>query len=126
MKKPAVPAVPPPKGPPVVLGLLDGEPLRERSYAPVLVTGASECGKTSGILLTTAAEHTCSGFYFDFKGELREKIPKLRERFGPVAVVEFHRRGGPRWNPLMEIRRGDDFEADCRRMAMILSERENA
>src|SRR4051794_35048776 len=74
-----------PNGPPVVLGLLDGEPLRDRTMAPVLVVGASECGKTSGILLTTAAEHDGSAFFFDFKGELKRKIPKLRERFGPVA-----------------------------------------
>lgn len=125
MAKPVqAPVSTPPDGPPVVLGLLDGEPLRDRQYAPVLVVGASECGKTSGILLTTAAEHECSGFYFDFKGELKRKIPRLRERFGPVAVVEFHRRGGPRWNPLMEVREGDDFESDCRRMAEILSDRE--
>jgi type IV secretory pathway TraG/TraD family ATPase VirD4 len=39
-------------------------------------------------------------------------------------VVELHRRSGPRWNPLMEIRQGDDFESDCRRMAEILSDRE--
>jgi type IV secretion system protein VirD4 len=89
----------------------------------LLGIGPTGSGKTSGTLyptLMTGWSH--SALVWDFKDSIWRDTGAQREQAGKVIVLDITRRGGPRYNPLMEIRDGDHLVPDAQHVARILSD----
>ncbi len=95
-----------------VLGLWnDRHLLRMNNYMSLLVIGAPDCGKTSGVVVPSilANDDKCL-FINDMKGELFELTGGHRASLGPVFRVDFFGIDDPEngvfwptWNPLSDM-----------------------
>lgn len=105
-----------------------GFPLVDRTRNPVIATGPMGRGKTQMLeatLMDAENGYTHSCILWDFKRTMWKEIGAAREAMGQdVLVVDITRRGKGRVNPLMWIREGDDFVADCQLVANRMTERD--
>jgi type IV secretion system protein VirD4 len=107
----------------VVIGEKGGVLLKDRTRRPILVTGPTECGKTSSVAYPTAFEYSHSMVFWSLKGTEVEDVGKARERFGDVIVLDIAEPGGACVNVLQWVRK-DRLVADCQYVARKLVENE--
>lgn len=135
---------PPRKKPGVIVGIDDskvkrdaegkpvsqkgGTPLVDRTRNPVIGTGPMGRGKTQMLEATLMDKddgYTDSCLLWDFKRTMWKEVGAAREAMGQnFLVVDITKRGSGRVNPLMWVRDGDNFVADCQLIADKMTERD--
>ena len=116
----------------VVLGKLDGRLLTHHGAEAVLVSGASRSGKGRGTVVPTLLSHPGSAFILDTKEELFfgteneeyrfEGTSGWRSTFSHCIYFNPLDRRSARFNPLFEVRKGEDEVGDAQAIAAILTD----
>ena len=105
----------------VVLGAAGRRLLRDVGEGHVLAVGPPRSGKTAGIAIPTLLTYRGSALVYDPKGEMAVVAGRFRAALGPVFVLDPTSRDTARFNPLLEIREGDNLVADCQVAAEVLA-----
>jgi len=113
------------RGDGIVLGAAGRRLLRDVGEGHVLAVGPPRSGKTTGIAIPTLLTYRGSALVYDPKGEMAVVAGRFRAALGPVFVLDPTSRDTARFNPLLEIREGDNLVADCQVAAEVLA-RSNA
>lgn len=116
----------------VVLGKLDGRLLTHHGAEAVLVSGATRSGKGRGTVVPTLLSHPESAFILDTKEELFfgtendeyrfEGTSGWRSTFGHCLYFNPLDRRSARFNPLFEVRKGENEVGDAQAIAAILTD----
>ena len=116
----------------VVLGKLDGRLLTYHGAEAVLVSGATRSGKGRGTVVPTLLSHPESAFILDTKEELFfgtendeyrfEGTSGWRSTFGHCLYFNPLDRRSARFNPLFEVRKGENEVGDAQAIAAILTD----
>ena len=116
----------------VVLGKLDGRLLTHHGAEAVLVSGATRSGKGRGTVVPTLLSHPESAFILDTKEELFfgteneeykfEGTSGWRSTFSHCIYFNPLDRRSARFNPLFEVRKGEDEVGDAQAIAAILTD----
>jgi type IV secretion system protein VirD4 len=116
----------------VVLGKLDGRLLTHHGAEAVLVSGATRSGKGRGTVVPTLLSHPESAFILDTKEELFfgveteeykfEGTSGWRSTFSHCVYFNPLDRRSARFNPLFEVRKGEDEVGDAQAIAAILTD----
>ena len=109
------------RGDGVVLGAAGRRLLRDVGEGHVLAVGPPRSGKTAGIAIPTLLTYRGSALVYDPKGEMAVVAGRFRAALGPVFVLDPTSRDTARFNPLLEIREGDNLVADCQVAAEVLA-----
>lgn len=103
-----------------VLGMYEGKRLTYRGPEHSLVVGASRSGKGVGHVVPTALSWEGSLFAYDRKGEIWHITADHRKRFSHVIYFMPTNRNTARWNPLFEVRKGENEIADIQNVVGVL------
>ena len=109
------------RGDGIVLGAAGRRLLRDVGEGHVLAVGPPRSGKTAGIAIPTLLTYRGSALVYDPKGEMAVVAGRIRAALGPVFVLDPTSRDTARFNPLLEIREGDNLVADCQVAAEVLA-----
>ncbi|MBI1215948.1 MAG: IncP-type conjugal transfer protein TraG [Alphaproteobacteria bacterium] len=108
------------KGDGVVLGSWNRDLLRHDGDEHVLVVAPTSTGKSVGIALPTGLVWRESYLTLDLKGENWRLTSGLRRSFGPVFRFDPTSGTTHRYNPLTQIRRGENEVRDAQALADML------
>lgn len=116
----------------VVLGKLDGRLLTHHGPEAVLVSGATRSGKGRGTVIPTLLSDTGSAFILDPKEELWFGVESEEYQFKGTSgwrstfshCIYFNPldRRSARFNPLFEVRKGENEVGDAQAIAAILTD----
>ena len=104
----------------VICGRIGGTTLAYDGPEHHLVSGASRSGKGVGHVIPTLLCWSRSALIYDVKGELWEATAGYRSTFGHCVRFNPTDRSGLRYNPLLEVRRGDHEVRDAQNIAEML------
>jgi type IV secretion system protein VirD4 len=110
----------------VVLGSLDGRYLRHDGPEHVLCFAPTRSGKGVGLVIPTLLTWPYSTIVHDIKGENFQLTSGFRARFGAVLLFDPTNPQSAAYNPLLEIRKGDNEVRDAQNIADILVDPEGA
>lgn len=116
----------------VVLGKLDGRLLTHHGAESVLVIGATRSGKGRGTVIPTLLSHSASAFILDPKEELFSGVETDEYKFDGTSgwrstfshCIFFNPldRRSARFNPMFEVRKGENEVGDAQVLATILTD----
>jgi type IV secretion system protein VirD4 len=110
----------------VMLGQVRGRYLRHGGPEHLLVFAPTRSGKGTGLVIPTLLSVGGSVLVHDIKGENWELTAGWRARFSHVIYFNPTSPQSARYNPLLEIRKGDDEVRDAQNVADILVDPEGA
>ena len=110
----------------VVLGRLGGRYLRHDGPEHVLCFAPTRSGKGVGLVIPTLLTWPYSTIVHDIKGENFQLTSGWRARFGSVLLFDPTNPASAAYNPLLEIRKGDNEVRDAQNIADILVDPEGA
>src|SRR6202047_2784521 len=110
----------------VVLGRLGGSYLRHDGPEHVLCFAPTRSGKGLGLVIPTLLTWPYSTIVHDIKGENFQLTSGWRARFGSVLLFDPTNPASATYNPLLEIRKGDNEVRDAQNIADILVDPEGA
>jgi type IV secretion system protein VirD4 len=110
----------------VVLGGLGGRYLRHDGPEHVLCFAPTRSGKGVGLVIPTLLTWPYSTIVHDIKGENFQLTSGWRARFGSVLLFDPTNPASAAYNPLLEIRKGDNEVRDAQNIADILVDPEGA
>jgi len=110
----------------VVLGSLGGSYLRHDGPEHVLCFAPTRSGKGVGLVIPTLLTWPYSTIVHDIKGENFQLTSGWRARFGSVLLFDPTNPASAAYNPLLEIRKGDNEVRDAQNIADILVDPEGA
>ena len=110
----------------VVLGRLGGRYLRHDGPEHVLCFAPTRSGKGVGLVIPTLLTWPYSTIVHDIKGENFQLTSGWRARFGTVLLFDPTNPAAAAYNPLLEIRKGDNEVRDAQNIADILVDPEGA
>jgi type IV secretion system protein VirD4 len=110
----------------VVLGRLGGSYLRHDGPEHVLCFAPTRSGKGVGLVIPTLLTWPHSTVVHDIKGENFHLTSGFRARFGSVLLFDPTNPASAAYNPLLEIRKGDNEVRDAQNIADILVDPEGA
>lgn len=114
------------RGDGVMLGQLRGQYLRHGGPEHLLVFAPTRSGKGTGLVIPTLLSVGGSVLVHDIKGENWELTVGWRQRFSHVIYFNPTSPQSARYNPLLEIRKGDYEVRDAQNVADILVDPEGA
>ena len=104
----------------VFLGCWKGKYLRHDGPEHVLAFAPTRSGKGVGLVVPTLLSWTGSAVIHDIKGENWDLTSGWRSKLGPCIRFDPTNASSPRYNPLMEVRRGPNEVRDVQNIADIL------
>jgi type IV secretion system protein VirD4 len=110
----------------VVLGLFDDAYLRHDGPEHVLAVAPTRSGKGVGLVVPTLLTWTGSTVIHDIKGENWQLTAGWRSRFSDCLLFDPTNPQSIRFNPLLEVRRGENEVRDVQNIADILVDPEGA
>jgi len=110
----------------VFLGAWQGNYLRHAGPEHVLAFAPTRSGKGVGLVVPTLLSWTGSCVVHDIKGENWQLTSGWRSTLGPCIRFDPTDRASPRYNPLLEIRKGDFEVRDVQNIADILVDPEGS
>jgi len=110
----------------VFLGSWKGDYLRHAGPEHVLAFAPTRSGKGVGLVVPTLLSWTGSCVVHDIKGENWQLTSGWRARLGPCIRFDPTDRASPRYNPLLEVRKGDFEVRDVQNIADILVDPEGS
>jgi type IV secretion system protein VirD4 len=110
----------------VFLGAWQGNYLRHAGPEHVLAFAPTRSGKGVGLVVPTLLSWTGSCVVHDIKGENWKLTSGWRSTLGPCIRFDPTDRASPRYNPLLEIRKGDFEVRDVQNIADILVDPEGS
>jgi type IV secretion system protein VirD4 len=110
----------------VVLGRFDRAYLRHDGPEHVLCFAPTRSGKGVGLVVPTLLTWAGSAIVHDIKGENWQLTAGWRSRFGRVLLFDPTDPRSSAYNPLLEVRRGDQEVRDVQNVADILVDPEGA
>ena len=110
----------------VFLGRWEGEYLRHAGPEHVLCFAPTRSGKGVGLVVPTLLTWPGSAIVHDIKGENFELTAGWRSRFGETLLFDPTDTESSAYNPLLEVRRGDNEVRDVQNVADILVDPEGA
>lgn len=110
----------------VFLGKWKGDYLRHDGPEHVLAFAPTRSGKGVGLVVPTLLSWTGSAVIHDIKGENWDLTSGWRSKLGPCIRFDPTDAGSPRYNPLMEVRRGPNEVRDAQNIADILVDPEGS
>ncbi len=110
----------------VFLGRLGGRYLRHDGPEHVMAFAPTRSGKGVGLVVPTLLSWTGSVVVHDIKGENWELTAGWRARFSNCLLFNPTDRRSARYNPLLEVRRGENEVRDVQNIADILVDPEGA
>lgn len=110
----------------VFLGTWQGDYLRHAGPEHVLAFAPTRSGKGVGLVVPTLLSWTGSCVVHDIKGENWQLTSGWRSKLGPCIRFDPTDRTGPRYNPLLEVRKGDFEVRDVQNIADILVDPEGS
>ena len=110
----------------VFLGRWKGNYLRHDGPEHVLAFAPTRSGKGVGLVVPTLLSWTGSAVIHDIKGENWGLTSGWRSKLGPCIRFDPTNAKSPRYNPLMEVRRGPNEVRDVQNIADILVDPEGS
>lgn len=110
----------------VFLGTWQGDYLRHAGPEHVLAFAPTRSGKGVGLVIPTLLSWTGSCVVHDIKGENWQLTSGWRSKLGPCIRFDPTDRMSPRYNPLLEVRKGDFEVRDVQNIADILVDPEGS
>ncbi len=110
----------------VFLGAWQGRYLRHAGPEHVLAFAPTRSGKGVGLVVPTLLSWTGSCVVHDIKGENWQLTSGWRSTLGPCIRFDPTDRMSPRYNPLLEVRKGDFEVRDVQNIADILVDPEGS
>ena len=110
----------------VFLGSWRGSYLRHDGPEHVLAFAPTRSGKGVGIVVPTLLSWTGSCVVHDIKGENWQLTSGWRSKLGPCIRFDPTDRASPRYNPLLEVRKGEFEVRDVQNIADILVDPEGS
>ena len=110
----------------IVLGQLDGHYLRHDGPEHVMLFAPTRTGKGVGLVIPTLLSWTGSAVIHDIKGENWRVTAGWRSRFSHCLLFDPTNPLSARYNPLLEVRRGEREVRDVQNIADILVDPEGA
>jgi len=110
----------------VVLGLFDDSYLRHDGPEHVLAVAPTRSGKGVGLVVPTLLTWTGSAVIHDIKGENWQLTAGWRSRFSVCLLFDPTNPNSSRFNPLLEVRPGENEVRDVQNIADILVDPEGA
>ncbi|NQY97651.1 MAG: conjugal transfer protein TraG [Henriciella sp.] len=110
----------------VFLGRWKGNYLRHNGPEHVLAFAPTRSGKGVGLVVPTLLSWTGSTVIHDIKGENWDLTSGWRSKLGPCIRFDPTDAESPRYNPLMEVRRGPNEVRDVQNIADILVDPEGS
>jgi type IV secretion system protein VirD4 len=110
----------------VVLGRFGRDHLRHDGPEHVLCVAPTRSGKGVGLVIPTLLTWPGSAMVHDIKGENWQLTAGWRARFGRVLLFDPTNALSAAYNPLLEVRRGDNEVRDVQNIADILVDPEGA
>jgi type IV secretion system protein VirD4 len=110
----------------VVLGLFDDIYLRHDGPEHILAVAPTRSGKGVGLVVPTLLTWTGSAVIHDIKGENWQLTAGWRSRFSDCLLFDPTNPHSTRFNPLLEVRRGENEVRDVQNIADILVDPEGA
>ena len=110
----------------VVLGRLSDRYLRHNGPEHVLCFAPTRSGKGVGLVIPTLLTWPYSTIVHDIKGENFHLTSGFRAKFGSVLLFDPTNPQSAAYNPLLEIRKGDNEVRDAQNIADILVDPEGA
>lgn len=110
----------------LILGLDDDSYLRHDGPDHVLAFAPTRSGKGIGLVVPTLLSWTGSAVIHDIKGENWQLTAGWRARFSHCLLFDPTNPASARYNPLLEVRRGDQEVRDVQNIADILVDPEGA
>jgi type IV secretion system protein VirD4 len=110
----------------VVLGQLGGSYLRHDGPEHVMLFAPTRTGKGAGLVIPTLLSWTGSAVIHDIKGENWQVTAGWRSRFSHCLLFDPTNPLSARYNPLLEVRRGEQEIRDVQNIADILVDPEGA
>ncbi len=110
----------------VFLGRLRGRYLRHAGPEHVMAFAPTRSGKGVGLVVPTLLSWTGSAVIHDIKGENWQLTAGWRSRFSHVLLFNPTDPASARYNPLLEVRRGEHEVRDVQNIADILVDPEGA
>jgi type IV secretion system protein VirD4 len=110
----------------VFLGRLHGRDLRHDGPEHVMAFAPTRSGKGVGLVVPTLLSWTGSAVVHDIKGENWQLTAGWRARFSHCLLFNPTDARSARYNPLLEVRRGDHEVRDVQNIADILVDPEGA
>jgi type IV secretion system protein VirD4 len=110
----------------VFLGRLHGSYLRHDGPEHVMVFAPTRSGKGVGLVIPTLLGWTGSAVIHDIKGENWQLTAGCRSRFSHCLLFDPTNPLSARYNPLLEVRRGEQEIRDVQNIADILIDPEGA
>ena len=110
----------------VFLGNWNGRYLRHDGPEHVLAFAPTRSGKGVGLVVPTLLSWTGSAVIHDIKGENWQLTSGWRSRLGPAIRFDPTDEASPRFNPLMEVRKGVQEVRDVQNIADILVDPEGS
>ncbi|MBA4337580.1 MAG: conjugal transfer protein TraG [Hyphomonas sp.] len=110
----------------VLLGAWKGDYLRHAGPEHVLAFAPTRSGKGVGLVIPTLLSWTGSCVVHDIKGENWQLTSGWRSKLGPCIRFDPTDRASPRYNPLLEVRKGDFEVRDVQNIADILVDPEGS
>jgi type IV secretion system protein VirD4 len=110
----------------VFLGRWKGDYLRHDGPEHVLAFAPTRSGKGVGLVVPTLLSWTGSAVVHDIKGENWDLTSGWRSGFGACLRFDPTDAGSPRFNPLMEVRKGAGEVRDVQNIADILVDPEGS
>jgi type IV secretion system protein VirD4 len=104
----------------VVLGLLDDDYLRHDGPEHILAVAPTRSGKGVGLVVPTLLTWTGSAVIHDIKGENWQLTAGWRSRFSDCLLFDPTNPASTRFNPLLEVRCGENEVRDVQNIADIL------
>ncbi|MBB5986530.1 type IV secretory pathway TraG/TraD family ATPase VirD4 [Sphingobium sp. B1D3A] len=110
----------------VFLGRLEGRYLRHDGPEHVMAFAPTRSGKGVGLVVPTLLSWTGSAVIHDIKGENWQLTAGWRSRFSHVLLFNPTDPRSAKYNPLLEVRRGESEVRDVQNIADILVDPEGA
>ncbi|BAK67282.1 conjugal transfer protein TraG [Sphingobium sp. SYK-6] len=110
----------------VFLGRLDGHYLRHNGPEHVMAFAPTRSGKGVGLVVPTLLSWAGSAVIHDIKGENWQLTAGWRSRFSHVLLFNPTDPRSAKYNPLLEVRRGENEVRDVQNIADILVDPEGA
>jgi type IV secretion system protein VirD4 len=110
----------------VVLGLFDDAYLRHDGPEHILAVAPTRSGKGVGLVVPTLLTWNGSAVIHDIKGENWQLTAGWRSRFSDCLLFDPTNPASTRFNPLLEVRRGENEVRDVQNIADVLVDPEGA